>query len=268
MLFQQPHSVLYLLIYALSTPPIVGLFKALQADGRDKILDPQHFPAKRLVNQRSIGEGEKFAVGVHFAQGNQVFLPHHRFVAGVDIHICTQLFALAHNFVNGFQAQVQLMAVLRRPTAGTVEVASRSGVKQDRPRDVAALPLPDFLLQRTSFERGVDNKILKERLSDTVIQLIGFQQELIPIPLFVNGFAERGPLALVPAVRQYLVHQAHSLGNILLWVLFQIVERSGNSGRESRVLNRAKNVHFVLSPNCLLTYPKSHDPTDTMRQQQ
>ena len=45
-------------------------------------------------------------------QGNQVLFANHRLPTRVDIHIDAHILALTDNAVDGFQTQIQLMAVL------------------------------------------------------------------------------------------------------------------------------------------------------------
>ena len=73
------------------------------------------------------------------AQTDQVFLAHHGLPAGVDVHIDSQLFSLPDNIVNLIVAEIQLVAVLRRPASRTVEIAGAGGIHQDQPGDIALM---------------------------------------------------------------------------------------------------------------------------------
>lgn len=70
-----------------------------------------------------------------------------------------------------------------------------------------ALLLPADTPGFPAWGRAAAYEVLEERLSDTRIQLIGFQKGLIPVALFLNGFMESGPLFFVPAVRE--IGRAH-----------------------------------------------------------
>ena len=72
MFFQQSHSFLHFPIRAFATAGIIGLRKALQGNGGDKILHPQHFLAESFVDEGAVGEGEELAVRVHLAELNEI----------------------------------------------------------------------------------------------------------------------------------------------------------------------------------------------------
>ena len=88
------HCLNHLLIGSLTTTVIGRFLKALDADGWDKVFDPQHFVSKFLVDEGCIGKAQELAVAMLFAQGNQILFAHQRFAAGVDVHINAQLLAL------------------------------------------------------------------------------------------------------------------------------------------------------------------------------
>ena len=57
-----------------------------------KILHADHFLAKRLVDQRTVGKRKEHAIRVHLAQFDKVLLAHQRFTTRVNIHMRAQLF--------------------------------------------------------------------------------------------------------------------------------------------------------------------------------
>ena len=68
---------------------------------------------------------------------------------------------LPDNGVQRFQIHIQLIAVLRRPAAGAVEIAGTGGIHQDRPGDIAVILLHGFLSPGRPKEVRVDDKVLK-----------------------------------------------------------------------------------------------------------
>ena len=104
--FHPGHSILHFLIDSLTSPAVISFLKALQRNGRNEILNPEHLMTKFLVNERTIGKRQELTVRVHLAQFNNVFFPHQRFTACVDVHIGTQLLALTDNGVDIFQTEV------------------------------------------------------------------------------------------------------------------------------------------------------------------
>ena len=100
MLFHQLHCVAHFVVYAVTAPPVISLLESLQADRRDEILHPQHFLTELFIDHRSICKCKELAVRVHLADLKDIFLAHCRFAAGIDIHICSKLFALTHDRIN------------------------------------------------------------------------------------------------------------------------------------------------------------------------
>ena len=156
---QDLHGAHGLLIDAVAAPPVGDLLKALQTDGGDEVLHAQHLVGERLVDQRAVGEGEELAVAVLFAQGDQVLFAHERLAAGVDVHVDAHLLALRDDRVDLLEGQVQLVAVLRGPAAGAVQVAGRGRVEQDGPRDVAVVRLAQLLLNGPADDVGVEEEV-------------------------------------------------------------------------------------------------------------
>ena len=94
-----------------------------------------------------------------FAQGDQVLFAHERLAAGVDVHVDAHLLALRDDRVDLLEGQVQLVAVLRGPAAGAVQVAGRGRVEQDGPRDVAVVRLAQLLLNGPADDVGVEEEV-------------------------------------------------------------------------------------------------------------
>ena len=169
---QQPHGIGNLLVYTFAATTIVGILEALQRNGGHKVLHPQHLPAEVLVDQRAVGEGQKFAVRVHLAQLDQISLAYQRLAAGVDVEIGAHFLALTDDGIDGLQTQVQVVAVLGSPAAGTMQVAGRGGVQQDRPRHIAAFLLFHLILNSAALQAGVEQKVFKKCFAHSGIQLV------------------------------------------------------------------------------------------------
>ena len=244
---EESHGVHDLLIDARSPASVVGGFEPLQADGGDEVLYAQHFLTERLIDERPVGEGEELTVRVQLTQADQVILADHRFPAGVDIHIGAQLLPLADDGIQGIQVQAQIVAILGGPTAGTAEVAGRSGVQQDSPGHITVILGHVLLLRGAPLQAGVDNEILEKRLADARIQFIKAQDELIPVVFCRDGLPKGPALRDIPVLRAEPVHQVHDLGDVSLRVLFQIIEGRTHSGGNGGTLCLLRDSHGCIS---------------------
>ena len=176
-----------------------------------------------------------------FTQGDEIRLPYQRFAAGVDVHVHSQLLALADDGVDFVEAQVQPAAVLRRPAAGAVLVAGRGGVQQNGPGDVAAVLFAHFLLPGPADEVGVEEEVLEDRLQHVVVHVLeDVHDELVHIVVrMLQHIPESLPLGL-EAVRPLPgqpVHPLHELEHIPLWVLLNVAEGSFQRGFLESFLN-------------------------------
>ena len=219
------HGICHLFVDALSPAGIIGFLEAFQRDGRYKVLHPQHFLTECFIDEGAIGEGQKHAVGMHFADLKQISLADGGLTAGVDVHIGTQFLALTDDGIDGLQRKIQMVAVFCRPAAGAVEIAGRGRIKQNGPWDVAAILLPVFMLGGAAFEAGIEQEVLEESLPDTGIQFIQPQNQLVPIVLLGDDIADHLPLLLIPPLGRELIHQLHELGQILVGITLNILQR-------------------------------------------
>ena len=240
---QQLHGVNDLLVGAFAAAAVVGLLKALQADGGDEVLHPQHLLTEGLVDQGTVGEGEELTVGVHLADLDQVGLAHHGLAAGVNVHIGAQLLALGDDGVDGFQGEVELMAVFRSPATGAVEVAGRGGIQQNGPGHIAVVLGGRLLLKGAALQAGVEDKVLEEGLAHARVQLIDPQDQLIPVVLLLDGGAESVALGHIPVVRGELIHQIHDLGDVALRVFSQVAQSGVDRGSDGRVFGFVGKIH-------------------------
>ena len=223
-LFHQFHRMAHFVIYAVSAPSVVGLLKSLQADRRDKIFHPEHFLTELFIDHRSVCKCKELTVRMHLTDLEDIFPAHRGLSAGVDVHVCTQLFALTNDRVNVLQTQVILMAVLCRPASGAVQVARRCGIEEDRPGDIAVVFLCLVFLNGTSFQAGIRDKVLKECPAHSRIELIQAQDQLIPVILIRNRLPDCIPLACIPVRRHKTVYEIHQFRNILFRIPLQIFQ--------------------------------------------
>jgi len=184
---------------------------------------------------------------------DEVFLAYQRFAAGVDIEVHTHFLALGDDGVDFVKAQVQLVAILRRPAAGAVQVARGGGIQQDDPRDVAVVLPAVFLLDGPAQNVGVEDEVGEEGLQLIPIHVVEqIQDELVHV---VGGVLHHGayrcPLAFkaVRASTGQLVHPVHQLGHVFLRVLFQITQRRLQCNFFDRLVFHGKN------PPCPIARP-------------
>ena len=224
-LMQQLHGVDHLPIGPLAPAAVGGGLVPLQGDGGHEVPHPQHLVSESLVDEGGVGEAEEDAVVVLLAEPDEVLLPYQGLAAGVDIHVDAHLLALADDIVDLVKAQVQLVAVLRRPAAGAVEIAGGGGVQQDGPGDVAVVLLAVGLLPVPADEVGVQEEVGRHGLHDLGVHVVHHMQDVVVVGVLgvLDGRPDGGPLALELAVRE-LVRPVHDVPEVLLRVLIEVVE--------------------------------------------
>ena len=162
-LAQQSHGALHAAERARAAAGIRRFLKALDGDGGEEVLDAQHLVGKGLVDEGAVGEGGKLAVRVRLAEAQDVRLAHERLAAGEEVEVDAQLLALAEDVLQLRIAEVEPIAVLRRPTARAVQVAGGGGVDEHRPGDVAVVLAAQLVVPLALQERAVPGEVLKER---------------------------------------------------------------------------------------------------------
>ena len=246
MLLQQGHGVGDLVVHTLSAAGVVGLLEALQTDGGDKVAHTQHVLAELLVDQGGVGKGEEGRIAVLLAQGDQVLLAHQRLAAGVDVQVDAQLLALSNDGVNLIKGQVELVAVLRRPTAGAMQITGGGGVQQDGPGNVAAVLLAQFLLLGPAHQVCIDKEVVEYRLEHTGVGLgPDLLNELVPTGVLVVNYLIKCLPLEGQGVAGKLVDQIHDLAHVVHRVLVQIIIHLG----QAVALQTVRNLHlgFPLS---------------------
>ena len=241
---QQGHGVGDLLVYALAAAGVVGLLKALQGDGGDKVTHPQHILAELLVDQGGVGKGEEGRIAVLLAQGDQILLAHQGLAAGVDVEVDAQLLTLGDDGVDLIKGQVQLVAVLGGPAAGAVQVAGGGGIQQNGPGDVAAVLLAHLLLLGPAHQVGVHKEVVEQGLEHVGIRLSpDLLNQLMPAGVFVVDHVVEGLALGGQRLRAgKLVHQLHHLGHVVHGILIQVVEHLG----QTVAFQAVRNLHLVF----------------------
>ena len=186
---------------------------------------------------------------MHLTDLDQVFFANQGLSAGVDVHIGSHLFALTDNGIDGLQGQIQLMAVLRCPASGAVQVAGRSRIQQDSPGNVAVVLLGNLFLQGAALQAGVGDEIGEERFPHAGIQGVDLLNQLEPVALLVDGFPDGVSLALVPVCGHQLVDHIHQLGGVVLRILLQIAQRGVDCSGNRGCLDFSSYLHNPFTPS-------------------
>ena len=138
---------------------------------------------------------------MHFTDLDQIFLTHGRLTACINVHISTKLFTLSYNRINGLKAQIQFMSILSCPASGTVQIAGTGRIQKDRPGYITVVLCCHLILSCTSFQAGIDNKILEKYFSYLRIKIINTHDQLIPVAVFIfNRITDGISLACIPVI--------------------------------------------------------------------
>ena len=136
---EQVHRIHDSGIVAVAPPGIIGRGSSLDREHEGDIAQFYDLFTERLIDEGRVRVNRKLHVVVLFCQTENIRLPHQRLAAGEHIEIDPQLLALGDDFVHILKAEVVFVAVLARPASHAVHIASRSGVEQDQPRDIAVV---------------------------------------------------------------------------------------------------------------------------------
>ena len=225
-LAQKVHRVRRLAVNAVTAAGIGRFLKALERDGRDKVLHAQHIVGELFVDERAVRKGEEDAVVVIFAELDEIGLADERFAAGVDVHVNAHVLALTDDVIDLVKGEIELVAIFRSPAAGTVEIAGAGGIKKDRPGDVAVVLLAELFLLFAADHVGVDEEIHHDRRENVVIDLVHHVADkiIVRIRRILDGAADRGALCREASLAER-VRPVHQLGQIFLGVLVHEFDR-------------------------------------------
>ena len=120
---EQVHRIHDSGIVAVAPPGIIGRGSSLDREHEGDIAQFYDLFTERLIDEGRVRVDCKLHVVVLFCQ----------------TEIDPQLLALGDDFVHILKAEVVFVAVLARPASHAVHIASRSGVEQDQPRDIAVV---------------------------------------------------------------------------------------------------------------------------------
>ena len=240
---QKVHGALDLDVGALPAAGVGGVLVALGRDGRHEVAHADHVLAEVLVDERGVREAEKRAVRVPLADLDEVMLAHERLAARVDVHVGAELLALCHDRVDVLERQVLLVAVLRGPAAGAVQVAGARGVQQDRPGDVSLVLLARPLLDGPGQQVAVDEQGLQQLGAHLGVQPEHAHHKLVPVATAGDDVRECLALHGEHAVRHELVDELHDLVDVLFGILVEVVDELV----ERRALGGLSESHACLS---------------------
>ena len=195
------HGGYDLAVGAFASAEVGAFLKTFHGNGGNKVLDPQHLVGEFVVDKRGVGEGQEHGIVVLLAQLDDVVLAHERFAAGIDVHHDAQLFALADDVVQLVVGQVELIAVLRCPAAGAVQVAGRGRIHQDGPGDIAAVLFSGRDGSRVRLNVGVVDKVDEDLFQYVSVDgLEHVQHVLVPYIVRILGNRFDRGLLIVEAV--------------------------------------------------------------------
>ncbi len=180
-----------------------------------------------------------------FAKADQIGFADQRLAAGVDVHVDAKLFTLPDNIVDLIIGQIQLVAVFGRPAAGTVQITGRGRVEKDRPRNVAVVFLPVFLLPGPPDKTGVDKKIDSQRFHDVGVNLRDKSSNIgiIRMLRICNCLPDRLSLRSKLAPGK-LIRPIHQLAQIFFRILVEITKCL----LQSELFNCGRHVHNRYLP--------------------
>ena len=246
-LAEKVHRVRRLAVNAVTAAGIGRFLKALERDGRDKVLHAQHVVGELFVDERAVRKGEEDAVVVLFAELDEIRLADERFAAGVNVHVNAHVLALTDDVIDLVKGEIELVAVFRSPAAGTVEVASGGRVHQDGPRDIAAVLLAVLDLLGIAQQTGIHDEVLKQGPAYSIVNVRPEAlDQLIPIALRVfNHLAKLFPRGPVDIFRVQLVRPINQFGKIAVRVLIQVAIHHGHA----RLFELIHPTHTAITPS-------------------
>ena len=168
---QQVHGVQRLLEVLASAAAIIGLLKALYADGHEEVAHPQHLLTELLVDEGAVGEGVERHVPVLFAQADDVLFPQQRLAAGEEAGVGTQGLGLGEHPVHFLEGQALLVAIFRRPAAGAVHIAGGGGIHQNQPRHTDVVFFRCLLRRLIAPEAALIGRVGQEGLENIGVVL-------------------------------------------------------------------------------------------------
>ena len=191
-----------------------------------------------------------------FCQTENIRLPHQRLAAGEHIEIDPQLLALGDDLVHILKAEVVFVAVLARPAPHAVHIASRSGVEQDQPRNVALILHAVLADGLGAAEESLVAQIQRHGAGHVGVGLIQHTvDELGPLAVgvgqglsgvFVGFSAERTAIELLCNIHQL----SHGFLTVFIGMRKHHVHHFTNGSTlhfMSQALNRS--IHYPFPPN-------------------
>ena len=222
---QKLHGAGNLGVRPLAAAGVGCLLEALDADGGHEIGDADHILHELLVDERRVGERQERAIGMRFAQVDEVVLADERLAAGVDVDVGSQLDALVDDGVDFLVGEVLLVTVFCCPASGAAQVAGARRIEQDGPGDVAAIPIAHRFLFRPCEHVRVNDERLDETVPDLGIHVgENLHDKLMPIRFVIDCLMEGGALGGEHVVGRNFVDHVHDLRDVSFGVFKQVVD--------------------------------------------
>ena len=190
-LLEQRHGLCDFVVGAFAAARVGGFLRAFGAYRRNEVLHANHILAEFLVDQGCVGEAEKRAIGMLFAKSDKILFANERLAPCVDVDVDAELFALFYNRIDVVEAEIELMAVFRRPASRAAEVAGACRIEEDGPGDVALIPIPGFFLLWPGEEVRLNEKRFYQIRHDLLVHAEDFHDELIPVVLLLECRTKR-----------------------------------------------------------------------------
>ena len=180
----QIHSFKSLLIMSAASSAVVGLLEALYTYGDEEVSYPQKVVTEFLIDESTVCKCMEGHVLMFLAESDYIVFSYQRLTSCKQVSVNSQFFAFCHDFVHFLICKVQLVAVFCCPAACTVEIAGRSRIHQNYPRNVAVVLFRHF-------QRGFESP---EASLVSCIKCKGCQN--VRINLFQNSLCVMCPFAV------------------------------------------------------------------------
>ena len=206
---------------SVSATAVVCFLEALDAHGDKEVSDAEHLLAELVVDQRAVREGVEGNIAVLFAKPDDVFFAHQGLAAGKQARVRAERLGLGERLVHFLEREALLVAVFRRPAAGTVHVARGGRVHQNEPRDVDIVFCRGFLRDMIAPDAALVDGVREEGFENVGVVIP--QQPLgIVRPFAVRvicDHAKRLEGLLAPHVAMQPLHHGDQIGSDLRRVL-------------------------------------------------
>ncbi len=247
-LFEQGHCIHYRLIMSIAAPCIICFRRALNREQKNYVAKPNNILAQRIVNKRRICINRKFYIVVLLCQANDISFTHQRLATGEHIQVNAKFLAFSDNLIHILKGEVIPVAVCASPAACTMHIACGCRVKQDEPRNVAAVHLPIFTDHFCAANKSLITKI--ERCHPYNMGICFIQNPVDIAHPFVIRVADEASchiiLFICKAVAPKLLCKINRLQKCFFTILFNVRKYKINDLTHCSALNCMRHI----SNNC------------------